>query len=320
MKNSPVSLTPKKDHLRGSRSPVGSSPKRSPYPTRRKGFDSSPLSNEPRSQREQSQQPSSSEEDDNYSRKSPRPLRMNVTREEMSEPETPSRGKKERKKDDKSSNYSLMCVFLVGIFAFCIYKNPLNSKMPDKICKFQDLKQKYTGQDDFLWKSLEIGIENTINKKSESPAIYLFIYQRNPSKVMDLINKIINRASECFDPSLEPAQMNPKDFTSQAALDDYGIAIEKYKKLVDQGNVLLIAGLNDFPAKAARALHAICDSQNPIKNRVVIFLTLEVPTLEGKSIEIAENTLRSLWENQIKDSELEPIITRVTDQVVAVRM
>lgn len=113
--------------------------------------------------------------------------------------------------------------------------------------------------------------------------------------------------------------MRPEDFSSKAAVDDYGVAIDKYKSLISEGHVLLIAKLNDIPPPAARALHAICDAHNPIVNKVVIFLILEVSTLEGKPILIAENTLLNMWKRKIKDPELFPLITRITDQVVVVK-
>lgn len=113
--------------------------------------------------------------------------------------------------------------------------------------------------------------------------------------------------------------MSAEEFSSDAAIDDYGTAIEKYRTLVTEGDVILLSKLNEIPPTVARALHAICDVHNPIVKKVVIFLTLEVVSLEGKPIEIAENSLVNLWKKKIKDSELWPLITRVTDQVVVLK-
>ena len=89
---------------------------------------------------------------------------------------------------------------------------------------------------------------------------------------------------------------------------------------------------SQIPGKAARALHAICDTYNPIIDRVVIFMTLRVPNegtiylfivnidlliyfSVGKPIEVAENTLSEIWGSSVQRHELDPLITRVTEQV-----
>ncbi|KAL5291702.1 hypothetical protein ACFFRR_010856 [Megaselia abdita] len=308
-----------------SRSPMGnSSPiSSSPRLARRKGYEHNPLSIDPRGEHEQFYH--SENDDEDFYQLSSRLKTANETRDEISGPEIPLRSKPiENHKLFRTKLSSQMYAFgglVLVLFCWVYAKNCPEFQPPlstVKTCKFQKLQQEYSEQDKYLWMSLETGLENVINKKTYSPAIYLFIYRKHTSKEMVLINKIINRASECFDPSLKLGRMN-EDFTSEAALEDYGTAIEKYKTLITEGNVLLLVGLNDIPATAARALHSICDVHNPLLNRVVVFLTLEVQSIEGKPIEIAENTLLNLWKRKIKDSELFPLVSRVTDQVVVVK-
>lgn len=129
------------------------------------------------------------------------------------------------------------------------------------------------------------------------------------------MKNIALRASECFDPESKPIELNTKDFSSDAATDDYGVIVAMYKENKKEGGVALVANLNEIPAETARALHAICDTYEPIAHKAVIFLTLVPKTTEGRPVNIAEKTLTDIWKSKITDYELDPLLARVTDQV-----
>jgi len=132
--------------------------------------------------------------------------------------------------------------------------------------------------------------------------------------------------------------MKKEDFGP--GMKDYGLAIERFKANVKEGKVFLIVNLNDvssisyiilrYPKElpnlqiapsGARALHTICDTYSPIVEDAVIFLTLRTfnTTAVSNSVQLATDTLYDLWAKELGDNELDPLITRVTDQVLHLR-
>ncbi|XP_034657963.1 uncharacterized protein LOC117894825 isoform X1 [Drosophila subobscura] len=184
----------------------------------------------------------------------------------------------------------------------------------EKSCAFKTQRGIEPKQSDRVWMALQKGIEGLINKRDPRPSVFLFLHQEEELKT--LIDEIATEASRCFGGPGKPVHMNKDDFVPKNG--DYGFAIEQFKKKLQEGNVFLIVNLNEIPPRSARALHPICDTYNPIAADAVIFLTLHTSstTDTGNSVELARQTLYELWGTQLQDNELEPLITRVTDQVL----
>ncbi|KAI8117272.1 hypothetical protein FF38_03443 [Lucilia cuprina] len=187
-------------------------------------------------------------------------------------------------------------------------------------CSFDALQEKYNQENPHIWRTLSVGIETILNRRTEQPAVYLFAHYGGPN-VFRLIKDIARHSSGCFGKQMLPIEMEGNDFISAPGVDDdYGFAIQKYKAKIKEGNVILIANLNEIPAEAARALHTICDTHSPIAKDVVIFLTLTLSVeAEGSATAKAEYTLEEMWGSKLIRSELDPLITRVTDQVVVLQ-
>lgn len=203
----------------------------------------------------------------------------------------------------------LVCLVLGIIAVFWLTKRVA--------CSFEELQKKYPKEGNYLWTHLESGTENILNKQSDKPAVYLFVHE-NRKTVGKLMKDIANISSRCFGSS---AIIENIGFSSKEAIQDYGHIIDKYRSTIREGNVILIANVNEIPGTAAKALHAVCDTEQPMVKRVIILLSLSVQRRNGneKIIDVAENTLRQLWGSSMKPYELDPLITRVTDQVLLVQ-
>uniref|UniRef100_A0A1A9W757 Uncharacterized protein n=1 Tax=Glossina brevipalpis TaxID=37001 RepID=A0A1A9W757_9MUSC len=188
-------------------------------------------------------------------------------------------------------------------------------------CNYQDLEREYNHLNSDVWTSLQCGTENILNKVSHKSANYLFIYNKNKTnEVQHMVKKIAQRTSKCFNDSQELIEMNATYFNSKEVIEDYGKIIEWCKKKIEDSNVILIGNLNEVPAEAAESLHVICDTENPIRKDLVVFLTLEVPVIKNEEEvqAITEETLNKMWGPKLPDPILQPLITRVTDSVMNV--
>ncbi|XP_070070732.1 uncharacterized protein TORIP [Drosophila takahashii] len=200
---------------------------------------------------------------------------------------------------------------LFGLFFVYVWGS---SVIGEKQCAFNSLRKNQPQQPEKVWKALQKGVEGLINKKDKHPSVFLFLHQ--DPKLQKLIDAIAVEASVCFGNPRQLIHMKKEDFGPD--MKDYGLAIERFKANVKEGKVFLIVNLNDIAPSGARALHTICDTYSPLVEDAVIFLTLRTfnTTAVSNSVKLATDTLYDLWSKELGDNELDPLITRVTDQVL----
>ncbi|XP_017021209.1 uncharacterized protein TORIP [Drosophila kikkawai] len=215
-----------------------------------------------------------------------------------------------------SSNSNLYGLALAGILVGCFLAFVLTpTPAPTfKTCSFDTLRNVQPKQQDKVWLALQKGIEGLINKKDYHPSVFLFLHQ--DPKLQKFIDAVASEASKCYGGPSQLIHMSKEDFGP--GLDNSALAIERFKAKVKDGKVFLIVNLNEIAPNGARALHTICDTYSPIVEDAVIFLTLRTfnTTAARNSVELATDTLYDLWSKELHDNELDPLITRVTDQVL----
>lgn len=82
---------------------------------------------------------------------------------------------------------------------------------------------------------------------------------------------------------------------------------------------MIVRDLNDIPPSAARAFHYFCDVYNPTVKRANIFFTMKVNEFVSaeNATKVADDLLRNVW-NELKSTDLGPLIGRVTDDVLVI--
>ncbi|KAH8264802.1 hypothetical protein KR038_001701 [Drosophila bunnanda] len=231
---------------------------------------------------------------------------------------TPESAQHSKDEQLPSSNRLLYgAAFAVILVGCCLAFAPAPAPAPAttlKTCSFKSLRNSQPKQQDKVWLALQTGIEGLINKKDIHPSVFLFLHQ-NP-RLQKLIDAIASETSKCYGGPSQLIHMSKEDFG--LGVDNAGLAIERFKAKVKDGKVFLIVNLNEIAPNGARALHTICDTYSPIVEDAVIFLTLRTfnTTAARNVVELATDTLYDLWSKQLGDHELDPLITRVTDQVL----
>ncbi|KAH8268763.1 hypothetical protein KR018_003834 [Drosophila ironensis] len=227
---------------------------------------------------------------------------------------TPRPGKEEESPPQSYSWKLLLIGFLVPMLLSMVYRNAFSSEAR-KTCSFEGLRGKQPSQTAGVWNALQSGIEGLINQEHKQPSVFLFLHE--DKSLEKLILDIVSEASSCFGGSGQLIHMGKKDF--ETGENGYGFAVEQFKaKVKNGGKVFLIVNLNEISPSGARALHSICDVYSPLAEDAVIFLTLRVSNNSGSknSVQLATDTLYDLWSQELQDNELDPLITRVTDQVL----
>ncbi|XP_017089575.2 uncharacterized protein TORIP [Drosophila bipectinata] len=215
--------------------------------------------------------------------------------------------------EEKQTSKAWLGVVFALVIIISVYVK--SDKVSRKTCAFEGLRGKLPSQPDKVWRALQKGIEGIVNKEVNRPSVFLFLHE--DQRQHKLIRDIATEASSCFGGPSQLIQMSKEDFGVQNG--DYGLAIERFKAKVKKGSkVFLIVNLNELPPSGARALHTICDVYSPLVEDAVIFLTLRAAQTSSakNSVTLAMDTLYELWEKDLRDNELDPLLARVTDQVL----
>lgn len=105
----------------------------------------------------------------------------------------------------------------------------------------------------------------------------------------------------------------------ESQINDPGELIEKIANTLETHKIIVVTDVQHIPAKLAQGFHFLVDQYNPKIREAVYVLTLKIPShlKSSRPVEAAENTLRECWK-ELKNDLLQPLITRVTNQVLPV--
>jgi len=229
----------------------------------------------------------------------------------------------EKEESSTSSSLKLVLVVLglvvIVILYYTIYDANNRVTAEQRIqCSFKVSEQEFPKQNKILWRSLEHGVEVVLNDIPTQPSIFLLAYE-DVDSANRITRSIIKRTTECMKSQVDALELSPSDLESTEMKTDYGVVITKYKNQLRKSGVMLVNDLNKVPTEVAPAFHSFCDVHNPLVDRSIIFLTLQLTRQTHSSsntntLQLVENYLRSNW-SALQSFVLEPLITRVTEHV-----
>lgn len=215
----------------------------------------------------------------------------------------------------------LIVIVAIGGGIFYLSMKPKMAKQNILCPQFKELQKQFTRQDQSLWKSLKVGIENMLNKLPPQPNVFLLAYNDHETSEA-VMASILNVTATCMQ-SNDPIKLNGRTFVTESMLQDYGEIIETYRDRLEHEGIMYVADLHEIPGQAAQAFHTICDTVTPFVERSIIFFTLYVDQYDEqmkpkKVHELVEAKLERNWAD-INHNTLKALIGRVTDQVFLLR-
>uniref|UniRef100_A0A182Y309 Uncharacterized protein n=2 Tax=Anopheles stephensi TaxID=30069 RepID=A0A182Y309_ANOST len=187
---------------------------------------------------------------------------------------------------------------------------------------FQTLEERFPTLDETLWDTLYASVRRaTADAAVREPGTVLFLHYGRTSILEGFMSSVTNITAGCFG-GTEPITLDGKYFKRSDIQTDYGVFLAEQRHSLLQHGVLVVRNIEDVPARAAQAFHTICDTQEPLVERLVIYLTLDMvkaanvyePSKQSATAE-AESLLHSLWKDSLEPAVLQPLITRLTESV-----
>uniref|UniRef100_A0ABM2ATD1 SEA domain-containing protein n=1 Tax=Anopheles coluzzii TaxID=1518534 RepID=A0ABM2ATD1_ANOCL len=209
-------------------------------------------------------------------------------------------------------------IFIIIAYHVCFM---LQSK-PVEGEPFYKLGTAYPTVDQNLWQMLSVSVRRAITTvDNPEPGTILFLHY-GPTDILDgLIDSVIAVTTSHFG-NTDAIRLPGAHFKRSDIQQDFGVFVAQQKEALRQRSVMLVRNLEDVPARSARAFHTICDTQEPLVGKAVIYLTLDMAKAAGmhepsnvSATAEAERLLQKLWGDSLEPAVLGPLITRLTDNV-----
>ncbi|KAK9506468.1 hypothetical protein O3M35_008404 [Rhynocoris fuscipes] len=209
---------------------------------------------------------------------------------------------------------------LLGVASAVYFDKSENSQSKNGVKQLEKtilkFEKNFPTQGKRFWYEIYSGIKYVDESKPTKPAVFLLLHN-NIGDVADCLAWSIGKAASDFLETpgmIEVLPENAKDYRNNDL-------ITIYEDELKSKGVMIVYKLDQLSGLVAKSFHSFCDTYNPLVNRAVLLFTLndsysnETMTANRK----AQELMKTLWENELMDSTLDPLITRLTDRVLEIK-
>lgn len=157
------------------------------------------------------------------------------------------------------------------------------------------------------------------------PIVFMLLHNDVNKKTTDCLVSYasISAKTYIFTDSPKGLWMNGSEWTSYSDLNHEDLLYEKLNAPLAQNEVLVLENLQDLPWSLAKALHHLCDSENPKIAKAMYLLELRVNSdlrqlSDSDKLVAAEAAMNVAWRDAPNELRA-PLITRLTSFVDAVQ-
>lgn len=179
------------------------------------------------------------------------------------------------------------------------------------------LREDHPEQDQYVINSIQVASKGLLKDKSSVHSIVL-LYSSPSHSVLSFVEDVLASSGDCTASGKStPIVLRRENFTS-AMEEDPGRFLTTFGDQLRKEAVMLVNDVHLLPAKVAQAFHSICDRYTPWAQPATIFFTIRVSETVTESTnldELASDLLKSRW-GSLPRNILDPLITRITDQVL----
>uniref|UniRef100_A0A182FCK0 Uncharacterized protein n=2 Tax=Anopheles albimanus TaxID=7167 RepID=A0A182FCK0_ANOAL len=219
---------------------------------------------------------------------------------------------------------AVLLIIVAGLFSGGAAKKKAAETRTGPSCiHFDILESSYHTIDSTLWDSLDCSVRQaTLTTARPKPGTFLFMHDGAPAVVSRFLENVTKITSDCFG-GTAPIVLGSERFKQPDIASDFGVFVAEYAQALRERSVMVVRNLEDIPPKAAQAFHSICDPEEPLVSRALIYLTMDISTAPKALMESsgssetakAEKLLKQMWQDSLRPEVLDPLITRLTENV-----
>ncbi|GAB1867000.1 hypothetical protein CAJAP_08079 [Camponotus japonicus] len=224
------------------------------------------------------------------------------------------------KQDTKISRIFILSIILIAIaFAFCskIQTQPnsnyeTNAAHPISQYKsIEEIKAKFCNQESDIWNDISSAINETESRNPKIPQIILLF--ANETTTMNCLATALADVSSIALGINNPIHLNPENFGNDA-----GEIVEKLKQYKQLKNIMIISNILNINAEAIKALHNLCDKENPLIKEVLYIFTMQTNNNQSsqQKLKFVEDQFYHKLSKNIDRDTLGALVTRITDAAI----
>ena len=212
-----------------------------------------------------------------------------------------------------------LSIAVIAVLVYYFYPAVMGTDKvtPEQVCRqaMRHLKSQHPEQEDTLIRSIASASQGLFHSKVNS--ITLLHY---PSSNSSFIQDMLASSRDCT-PTRAPIELGIDDFTEEMQRD-YGNVLVTYGRKLKSHRIMVVHNVHLLSENVAPAFHTICDTENPLIRPAAIYFTMEIPedsnVDSGNLDRLAIRILEKQW-SELPSHVLEPLITRITNQVLLVK-
>lgn len=170
------------------------------------------------------------------------------------------------------------------------------------------LEEQHPEQSSLVFNSLR----NALLDLRGTVKVFMFVY--SSKRALHFIQETVEATKSCTPPNITPIFLTRLNFTEDME-EDYGEALVQFGDSLRVNKLMYVERIELLSARVAPAFHSLCDRESPYAQPAIIYLTMQ---LNGNSTDVnqlAVDVLKSKWGPSLAYNVLDPLITRITDQV-----
>lgn len=222
------------------------------------------------------------------------------------------------------SSFAIFFCYLFGLYSKYIDIINITSNAKKNCSDILEFNQLFPMEDPKFWRQIQVGIEHVQNDEPPEPAVFLLVYSERRTAT-NVLNRIVETVILCLDSKGGALTLPSSELQSKATIKDYGILIEKYRPVLEEKRVMIVRDVHTVPASVAPVFHVFCDTTGPVVKKSAIFFTMEmqedeIPLTRNALYQSVEKRLETLWKNGVDKDKIQPLITRMTENVLHINV
>jgi hypothetical protein len=184
------------------------------------------------------------------------------------------------------------------------------------------ISDEFPSQLNTTWQTFSAGIK-MVQEIPTKPSIFLLLHETEEGTPACLAWRIGNISAHFLNAT------NPQPIILDAAkiehnqtlVKDYGILLEEYPPMVKEQRAMIVKDLHKIPGIVAQSFHFLCDIEAPLVDKAIYLFTMKasgVSHAKDNPTKVAEEELNKLWNGQVDEDKLMPLIVRITNNVMII--
>ncbi|XP_054258866.1 uncharacterized protein LOC128983569 [Macrosteles quadrilineatus] len=180
----------------------------------------------------------------------------------------------------------------------------------------------YKRQEEKTWITFAGGIKSVTSETPNKPSVFLLLYDDDlAEKTAKCIAWDVAKAASKYlmNKEIPPVTVPGAELNDPKLINDPGKLLEMMENRIKKAGSMIITHIEDIDPTVATSLHYLCDRFSPLVNKAIYLFTLKYESDSKSPVKkVAEDTLFRLWADDLPDSKLHALITRMTGNVLKI--